>query len=394
MGFWKKVIETINTPAEDATIKKLLPIMYTAVFSVLAMVSAILTILNFLHAYIMMGISTSVLFVGFVIAVILVLCKKRTASVWLVTGLLCFIFTMYAVTGGNYGFAITWILLIPLLTMGVFGIKIGFFTSLYFQLLLFALFFTPLKVYVEQYYTAIFMERFPFVYLAGFCSSVALMYQLQTSRLRLLNHEQELITAVENERKRVSEITFQTILSISNAVDAKDEYTQQHSRRVAAYSAKIAEKLGWEQERIDQIRNIALLHDIGKISIRDGILNKPGKLTEDEYSVMKTHTEQGSKILKDLAILPHVTYGTKYHHERYDGKGYPDNLKEDEIPIEGRIIGLADAFDAMNSNRVYRHQLTAGKILEELKVNSGTQFDPELVEIFLPIAREILLNED
>jgi len=393
MKFLKKfelLLKAINTPAEDPALKKYLPLTYTLVFSVLGCVSGILTIMNFYHGYSFMGISTAILAVGFFIAVLLVRLKKNQASFAIVAVLLAFIFTIYAVTGGNYGFAITWILLIPLLTMGVFGMKIGLIISFYFQILLFTIFYTPIKNYVQQYYTEIFMERFPFVYLAGFGSSFVLMYQLHASRLRLLRHGQELQEAVALERKRVSDISIQTILSISNAVDAKDKYTQEHSARVAEYSAIIAKELGWNEEKVHQIKQIALLHDIGKISITDNILNKPGKLTDSEYEIMKTHTTEGSKILKDLAILPNVNYGAKYHHEHYDGTGYPEHLKGDEIPIEGRIICVADAFDAMNSNRIYRKHLTSEMILDELKKNSGTQFDPELIKLFLPVAEKIM----
>lgn len=390
MNFVSKIIRTINTPAEDSTSKRHLAITYIAVFSVLGTVSFILTIMNFIHSYTLMGYSTAILALGFSLAAFLTIINKTDAATKLVALLLAFIFTIYALTGGNYGFAITWIILIPLLTMGIFGIKIGFFTSLYFQILLFSLFYTPLKNFVENYYSAIFMERFPFVYLAGFGSSFVLMYQLHTSKLRLLNHEKELQIAIEAERKRVSDISIQTILSISNAVDAKDKYTQQHSLRVSEYSATLAKELGWDAGKIEQLRQIALLHDIGKISISDIILNKPSRLTDDEYEIMKTHVTEGSKILKDLDILPNVALGAKYHHEHYDGKGYPEHLKGEEIPIEGRIICIADAFDAMNSNRVYRNHLTSEQIINELKKNSGTQFDPNLIEIFLPIAEKLL----
>jgi len=386
----KKIFQTINTPSEDPTLKKYMPITFILGFCVCAAVSFILTIMNFIHDYTSMGICTSILTVGFITTILFVCFRKFSVAISLSAILVSIIFTIFAVTGGNFGFAIIWILLVPLVTMNAFGIKIGSIVSLYFQILLIVMFYTPLKQNFEGFYTKIFMERFPFAYTVGFCCAFILQYQLHASRIQLLNHEKELQDAVIAERQRVSDISMQTILSISNAVDAKDKYTQQHSIRVAQYSVMIASKLGWSDEKIEQIRQIALLHDISKISITDSILNKTENLTDKEYEIMKTHTIEGNRILKDLTLLPHVNLGAKYHHERYDGKGYPDNLKADEIPIEGRIICIADSFDAMNSNRVYRKHLSKEEILTELQNNRGSQFDPELLDLFLPIAKDIL----
>ena len=129
----------------------------------------------------------------------------------------------------------------------------------------------------------------------------------------------------------------------------------------------------------------ALLHDIGKIGIPDSILNKPSRLTDEEYFVMKTHVTKGAEILRHFTLLENVAEGALYHHERYDGKGYAHGLKGEEIPLNARIIALADAFDAMTANRVYRKQLDLDFVLEEIKKCSGSQFDPNLVEIFLKL---------
>ena len=133
---------------------------------------------------------------------------------------------------------------------------------------------------------------------------------------------------------------------------------------------------------------MALLHDIGKIGIPDAILNKPDKLTDEEYEIMKTHVLRGGEILKDFTMIENVNVGALYHHERYDGKGYCHGLKGEEIPLDARIIGIADAFDAMTANRVYRKQLNLDFVLAELKRCSGTQFDPDLVEIMLTLIEE------
>ena len=133
---------------------------------------------------------------------------------------------------------------------------------------------------------------------------------------------------------------------------------------------------------------MALLHDIGKIGIPDAILNKPGKLTDEEYEIMKTHVIRGGEILKDFTMIDNVNVGALYHHEKYDGSGYCHGLKGEQIPLDARIIGIADAFDAMTANRVYRKQMDLDFVIEELKRCSGTQFDPKLVDILLALIDE------
>lgn len=214
--------------------------------------------------------------------------------------------------------------------------------------------------------------------------------QIYLSALKDFRHKETLAASVTEERNRVSTVSMQTILSISNAVDAKDSYTQEHSKRVSEYSVMIAGKLGFDDKHVEEIRQIALLHDIGKIAVSDNILKKPAKLTAEEYEIMKRHTTAGGQILKDLTIIKNVSLGAMYHHERYDGTGYPEGLSGDDIPIEARIIAVADAFDAMNSNRIYRKSLTKEKILAELENGKGKQFDPELIDLFMDDAIRVL----
>ncbi|MBQ5331954.1 MAG: HD domain-containing protein [Oscillospiraceae bacterium] len=175
----------------------------------------------------------------------------------------------------------------------------------------------------------------------------------------------------------------ETILTIAKTVDAKDENTSQHSVRVSEYSVMIAKKLGYTDEECENLRKIAILHDIGKIGIPDSVLNKPARLTDEEYEIMRSHVVRGAEILKSFTVIDHVADGALYHHERYDGRGYVNGLKGEEIPLNARIIGLADAFDAMTANRVYRKQLDLEYVLEELRKGRGTQFDPKLVDIML-----------
>lgn len=178
--------------------------------------------------------------------------------------------------------------------------------------------------------------------------------------------------------KQMQQVSLQTIGVIANTVDAKDSNTEGHSRRVAAYSYALAKKLGMSEEEAQNIRTIGLLHDIGKIGIPDAVLHKPGKLTEDEYRIMKMHPTIGANILKDITVIDGLSVGAHYHHERMDGKGYPEGLKGEQIPFIARIICVADCFDAMHSNRVYRSRFSMDYILNELKTKAGTQFDPKV----------------
>jgi diguanylate cyclase (GGDEF)-like protein/putative nucleotidyltransferase with HDIG domain len=184
------------------------------------------------------------------------------------------------------------------------------------------------------------------------------------------------------------QMTMQTIRTIVNTIDAKDEYTKGHSQRVSEYSAALAEGMGMREEDVERIRYIALLHDIGKIGVPDAILNKPGRLNSTEFALMKLHTVVGGEILKDINSLEDLDVGAKYHHERYDGKGYPDGLKGEEIPLVARIIGIADAYDAMTSNRVYRKRLSDEAVQEEIARCAGAQFDPGIAEVFLKLLKE------
>ena len=190
---------------------------------------------------------------------------------------------------------------------------------------------------------------------------------------------------LEIEKKENKKITLQMMESLSTTIEAKDEYTRGHSRRVAQYAALIAKNMGWTNEEIQNLKNCAYLHDIGKIGIPDQILNKPGKLTNEEFNLIKQHTTIGQDILKDITIIPHIDEVTRSHHEHYDGTGYPDGLKGNEIPIQARVIALADSYDAMNSKRIYRNALSHGRIYHEIQMNAGTQFDPDITKVFLKL---------
>ena len=191
------------------------------------------------------------------------------------------------------------------------------------------------------------------------------------------------IQYAENEKaERISEEIIKTLVT---AIDAKDIYTKGHSTRVAEYSVILAKRLGWDEERVKRIRYKALLHDIGKIGIPDRVLNKADRLSDQEFEVIKSHTTIGAEMLKGVSSLSDMYLVARNHHERYDGKGYPDAESGDEIPEEARLVGLVDAYDAMSSDRAYRKALPADVIRNELLRGRGTQFDPEMTSVFLEI---------
>lgn len=188
--------------------------------------------------------------------------------------------------------------------------------------------------------------------------------------------------------ERDAKIIEQSMSAFMGFIDAKDPSTNGHSMRVAQYARKLAHKLGMPGAECERVYYIALMHDCGKIGIPDAILNKPDKLTEEEFEIIKTHTTQGDKILQNFTSIEGIRDGAMYHHERFDGTGYPSGLKGEEIPLIARIICVADCFDVMNSERCYKQKLTKEDILEQLKVNKGKQFDPMLVEHFLVMLAE------
>lgn len=201
--------------------------------------------------------------------------------------------------------------------------------------------------------------------------------------LQALGHQSAI--ALQNAQlfQNLQESFLATVRSLAQAVDAKDSYTAGHSSRVTQYSVLISEELKCSEEEIRNIRMSGLLHDVGKIGIRDSVLSKPGKLDDEEFAIMKSHPSVGAGILKPVIQLKDVIPGVLNHHERYDGGGYPAGLKGEAIPLAGRIIGVADAFDAMTSDRVYRPRLSDEVALAELKKHSGTQFDSRIVKAFL-----------
>ena len=196
------------------------------------------------------------------------------------------------------------------------------------------------------------------------------------------------IMYLREDNDRLHKIYDEITTALTGTIDAKDKYTNGHSSRVAKYSKMIAARAGYSEKEQENIYMVAILHDIGKIGVPDSIINKPGKLTDEEYAVIKTHPVIGGDILKSITSFKGIEVGARSHHERYDGKGYPDGLKGEEIPEVARIIGVADAYDAMTSNRSYRNYLPQAAVREQIEKGKGTQFDPFFAEKMLEIIDE------
>ncbi|MCM1539187.1 MAG: HD-GYP domain-containing protein [bacterium] len=250
------------------------------------------------------------------------------------------------------------------------------------------------------------MLFFPDVLLSVFTPSIAVLiilfsmetpdYQLLIKTLAELDdlrknlqiEVKKLTKEAEDRREKVERLSEQVILTLAKTVDAKDTYTNGHSERVAAYSREIAKRMGMSEEDQQEIYYMGLLHDIGKIGVPDTIINKAGKLTDEEFQTIKKHPEIGGEILTTISELPDISIGAKYHHEKYDGTGYPNKLAGTDIPLWARIIGTADAYDAMTSKRSYRDVLPQQVVRGEIEKGKGTQFDPACADIMLQMLDE------
>ena len=209
------------------------------------------------------------------------------------------------------------------------------------------------------------------------------MIELYTLRNDLQNEVDRQTTEIKEQQKKLQQISLQITEALAGAIDAKDTYTSGHSKRVATYSREIAMRYCYSAEMQENVFITGMLHDVGKIGVPNAIINKPGRLTDEEYDIIKTHPVIGAEILEKITAIPFIATGARWHHERYDGKGYPDGLSGDDIPEIARIIGVADAYDAMSSKRSYRDPLPQDVIRAEIEKGRGTQFDPRFADIML-----------
>ena len=300
------------------------------------------------------------------------------------------IFTYYFIIGGNEGFAALWIVLVPFFIVLVGSSRQLIYISAYFLIFLILFCYTPLRQYLQYPYNVEFLKRFPILYSFCFSVSASVAYRIHTFEVAQDHAVENLNQAVLEEKLRNHKLSFQTIIAMSVALDAKDESTKHHSERVAEISRAIALQLGWSDDRAEEIYQAGMVHDIGKIGIGDSILKKDARLTDEEYGVIKTHPQIGYNILKPCIESDMILNVVLHHHERYDGRGYPDGLQGEQIPLEARIASVADSFDAMNSNRVYRQKCSTDYVIGELQRGRGSQFDPYVVDAFMSIVDDML----
>lgn len=293
--------------------------------------------------------------------------------------------------GANDGFSLLWYLLLPVITLILLGMKFGVPVCVIYGLYITISFWTPLGNIFNYDYGRDYRFFYP-VFYWGFCLvviTVDIFYK--NYQMRQADDEHELEKEVQSAVAGTKVLMINSVTAISRMLDEKDGYTQQHSKRVAQYSELIAQNMKsrtYTKEEIDIIYRSALLHDIGKIAVPDAVLNKPSRLTDGEYELMKKHTIWGKEILAGLEFLPQADMGAAYHHERFDGKGYPYGIKGDKIPDIVRIISAADSLDAMSSNRCYRRHCDKDYIISEFEKGAGTQFDADVAQVVVGLIKE------
>ena len=227
-----------------------------------------------------------------------------------------------------------------------------------------------------------YVDRF---HVFGASTCIAMVFLMSATIIQTVYDE---ITEYELREKRRTAMTINTIETIASAMDARDEYTGGHSERVGLYAGRLAREMAADydltEEDILRVHYIGLVHDIGKIGVADSVLNKSGRLNDEEFTLMKKHTEIGYEMMSALGDeIPGLLDGIRYHHEKFDGSGYPDGLSYTDIPLIARVLSLADSYDAMTSNRIYRNRLTDEEVRQQLLSQAGTQFDPALTELFV-----------
>ncbi len=335
----------------------------------------------------------------FLLSFIVTTITKRTRFFFIIGYILSFAMEfVFLFTGGQEGFGIFWMCIITFFTFFTNKKRVFFTVNTFYLFFVILGFWSPLSQFCYQF-SSTMRVRFPILYMIEFV--FASIIRIRIAKVehnrnmlfdRLIGLQNNLQQQVEERTKELNEekinsekLLIEVTQALATTIDAKDRYTSGHSRRVAEYSKRIAELLGKDKKTQQEIYFIALLHDIGKIGIPDEIINKRDNLTEEEFNLMKKHPEIGYEILKNITTMPNLEIGVRWHHERLDGKGYPDGLSGDKIPEYARIISVADAYDAMTSNRSYRRYLPQTVVRRELEKGSGTQFAPEIAAKMIEI---------
>ena len=380
----------------DDKMTLLLAKVVSATMFVLGVIMAITTHIEGNHAMVIVSCTYGPLFlISFIITMI-----TKKPQFFLVLGYIMS-FAMEIVflsTGGQEGFGIFWMCIISLFTFFSNQKRVFYIVNSAYILLVILGFWTPLSQFCYQFSDTM-RVRFPLLYIIEFIFTIIIKFRLskvEDNRNILFNNlidlQNSLQQQVEDRTRELKEeknnsekLLIELTQALATTIDAKDKYTSGHSRRVAEYSKMLAAALGKEEKEQQEIYLFALLHDIGKIGIPDWIINKENKLTEEEYAEIKKHPQIGYEILKSISIMPNLKTGVRWHHERIDGTGYPDGLSGDDIPEYAKIISVADAYDAMTSNRSYRSSLPQDQVRAEIENQKGTQFDPIVADKLLEI---------
>lgn len=392
----KSVWNTIrqNPYTGERGIKRFLVLVCLSIISSCYLI--FLSVINFIRGNDNLGV---IILVCFLINIPVLIHTIRAKNIKIATiiysGCFMMLYTYAIMTGPNDGGGNLWLFSLPLMNMFCFGIIPGLVINGWLlSFILLNVLCPPLRSILISYpYPEGNLLRLFITYFADFLLSFVIAYEYHSTLLDQLDYASRLKSAVREERDKVRDISMQTIFSINKAVEAKDLYTGEHSRRVADMSRLIAAGMGWNETEQRRIHDIALLHDIGKIGVSWDILNKQGQLTDDEYDSVKMHSVTGGDILAQLDFIRNISAAVRHHHENWDGSGYPDGLAGQAIPVESRIIAVADAFDAMRYDRSFRSAHDRDFIIHELKAGSGSLYDPEITALFLEICQREHLFE-
>lgn len=367
-------------------------IMALCVCLMMGLLGIILAIVSYIEQNTKMIIVSLIYGPAFIVSFFVTLRTKKITFFLVVGFILSYIMEIvYLLTGGQEGFGILWMCIITFFTFFINTNKVFFTVNSFYVLLLLLGFWSPLSQFCYQYSPAMRI-RFPMLYLIEIVFTAFIKIKItktEKSRNELINELIDLknnlsdqvverTKQLEEEKEFSDQLLIEVTQALATTIDAKDKYTSGHSKRVAEYSKKLAGLMELNDEEQNRIYLVGLLHDIGKIGIPDEIINKRDSLTDEEYQKVKEHPSIGFEILKNIKTMPDFEIGVRWHHERFDGKGYPDHLTNEKIPLFAQIISVADAYDAMTSNRSYRKYLPQDKVRSELEKGMGTQFNPEI----------------